>query len=187
MVFWILIGLVVLAPFHFGAVYEWNWTLMGSVVGGLLIAWSAEVVIAKGRPTLGLRSTWFFVLPFTLVVGWAAVQSLPITPEAWHHPLWESAAAVLGIDPAGTVSLNPYATRAALLRLLTYGGIFWLALQYCRETKRAQSALYALAIAGFAYAAYGLVVWFTGSETILWYDRLPGNRTVRSVRFEPLA
>ena len=170
MVFWILTGLVVLAPFHFGAVYEWNWTLMGSIVGGLLIAWSVGLVFAKGRPTLGLRSTWPFVLPFTLVVGWAAVQSLPITPDAWHHPLWESAAAVLGIDPAGTVSLNPYATRAALLRLLTYGGIFWLALQYCRDSKRAQGGLYALAIAGFAYAAYGLVVWFTGSQTILWYD-----------------
>jgi len=85
--------------------------------------------------------------------------------------LWDSAAAVLGIDLAGSVSLNPNATRAALLRLLTYGGIFWLALHTCRETRRAQSALYALAIAGFAYAAYGLVVWFTGSKTILWYDR----------------
>jgi O-antigen ligase len=53
---------------------------------------------------------------------------------------------------------------------LTYGGIFWLALQYCRETKRAQSALYALAMAGFAYAAYGLIVWFSGPKTILWYD-----------------
>jgi O-antigen ligase len=170
-IFWTLVGLVVLAPLPFGAVYEWTWTLMASIVGILLVTWSAEVVIAREKIGLGLRSTWPFVLPFALVAVWAAVQSLPITPDAWHHPLWDSAAAILGVDSAGSVSLNPTATRAALLRLLTYGGIFWLALHYCRETKRAQSALYALAIAGFAYAAYGLVVWFTGSKTILWYDR----------------
>ena len=132
-IFWTLIGLVVLAPLPFGAVYEWTWTLMAGMVGILLIAWSVHIIFAEEKPNIGLRSTWYFVLPFALVVIWAAAQSLPITPEGWHHPLWDSAGAVLGVDPAGSISLNPTATRAAVLRLLTDGGIFWFALQYCRD------------------------------------------------------
>lgn len=171
MIFRLLIAVVVLAPLPFASVYPWSWSLMAVVVGSLLVAWSVLVALGRLRPAFGLRRTWPFVLLFLIPVIWAALQSLPVTPLAWHHPLWQSAADALGMELAGSVSLDPENTISALVRLLAYGGIFWLSLQYSKEPARARQVFLALSVAGLVYGAYGLVVQFSGSETILWYDK----------------
>ena len=144
---------------------------MAVVVGSLLVAWSIMAALGRLRPAFGLRRTWPLVLLFLIPIGWAALQSLSITPQAWHHPLWQSAAEVLGMELAGSISLNPANTLSALMRLLSYGGIFWLSLQYSRDPAHAGQVFLALAVAGLAYGAYGLVVQFSGYQTILWYDK----------------
>jgi|APTNR8051073442_1049403.scaffolds.fasta_scaffold08790_2 O-antigen ligase len=166
--FWTLVGLVVLAPLPLGSVFAWSWALIALVVGGLLLVWGILVVIGAQHATLGLQSTWFLVLPFAVAVVWILAQALPITPESWHHPLWATAAEALETDIAGSVSLNPYQTMAHLVRLLTYAGIFWLALQYSRKTIRARQILMALGYAGFAYAAYGLIVYAFDLKTVFF-------------------
>ncbi len=171
MIFWLLIAVVVLAPFPFASVYPWSWSLMAVVVGSLLVAWSVLVALGNLRPAFGLRSTWLFALLFLAPVGWAALQSLSATPIAWHHPLWHNTADVLGLELAGSVSLDSANTVSALVRLLTYGGIFWLSLQYGRDPARARQVFLALSVAGLVYGAYGLVVQFSGTRTILWYDK----------------
>ncbi len=171
MIFWTLIAVVALAPLPLGAVYAWTWGLMGCAVGVLLVAWSVAVAMGKVPVRVGLRKIWFIVLLFGLAAGWAALQASPITPSPWHHPLWRSAASALGVDVAAAVSLNPFETGSALLRLLTYAGVFWLALQYCRDGRRARQTYYALAVAGLAYAGYGLMVQFSGANMILWYEK----------------
>ena len=172
MIFRILLGLVVLAPLPFASVETWSWGFIAAAVGALLIAWSIELMRTRRRPEIGLRRTWPYVLGFLAVVGWAAFQASPLAPEAWRHPLWDSAAGVLGADIAGRISLDPAATRAALTRLLAYGGIFWLALQYGQDARRARTAVFALCLAGLAYALYGLVIAFTGARMVLWYDKV---------------
>lgn len=171
MIFWLLIAVVVLAPLPFASVYPWSWSLMAVIIGSLLVAWSALAALGNLKPAFGLRRTWPFVLLFLIPVAWAALQSLPITQQAWHHPLWRSAVDVLGMELAGSVSLDPVNTISALVRLLTYGGIFWLSLQYSRDPARARRVFLALSGAGLAYGAYGLAVEFSGSQTILWYDK----------------
>lgn len=171
MIFWTLVGVVVLAPLPVAAVYPWTWSVMGCIVGLLLVTWGVRVALGRSAVTVGLRRTWLFLLLFAAAAGWAAAQAVPLTPPAWHHPLWRSASSALGVDVAGAVSLDPFETGSALLRLLTYAGVFWLALQYCRERRRARQVFYALTVAGLAYAAYGLIIEFTGAEMILWYDK----------------
>ena len=180
MIFWLLIAVVVLAPLPFASVYPWSWSLMAVIIGALLVAWSVSAALGKLKPAFGLRRTWPFVLLFLIPVVWAALQSLPITPEAWHHPLWRSAADVLGMELAGSVSLDPENTISALVRLLTYGGIFWLSLQYARDPARARQVFLALSVAGLVYSAYGLVVEFSGSQTILWYDKFAYENALTS-------
>jgi O-antigen ligase len=70
---------------------------------------------------------------------------------------------------AGRISLNPEQTLTSLGRLLTYGGVFWLSLQLCRDPNRARRGLRLFVVAGFAYAIYGLLAQFSGSEQILWF------------------
>ena len=171
MIFWSLIALVVLAPLPFASVYPWSWGLMATIVGVLLAVWSVRVFLGKELPGTGLRAMWAFALLFAVVVGWAFLQSLSVTPEAWHHPLWREAAGVLGTELSGSVSLNPAASVSAVVRLLTYGGIFWLSLQYCREPARAKQVMMALVVSGLAYATYGLIIQLSGARMILWYDK----------------
>ncbi len=171
MIFRLLIAAVVLAPLPFASVYPWSRGLMALAVGALLVAWGALVALGRLRPAFGLRGTWLFVLLFLIPIGWAAAQALPITPEEWHHPLWRNAADVLGTELAGSVSLDPATTVSSLMGLLTYGGIFWLSLQYGRDPGRARQVFLALSVAGLVYSAYGLAVEFSGTRTILWFDK----------------
>jgi len=114
-------------------------------------------------------------------------------PIDWAHPLWsETARALAGpvaagisasvspagipasISPAGipaSISIDPELTRTACLRLVSYGGVFWLAVQLGRDRSRARQALVAIAAAGTAYAIYGMIDHFAGWERLLWLDK----------------
>ncbi len=169
--FRILIAVVVLAPLPFGAVHPWAWSLMGSIVGILLLGWCVERVVLRKPPAVRAVQVWPILLFYFAAVVWALLQMSPFLPESWSHPLWKEAAAALGSESSGFVSIDPYETGSALVRLLTLGGIFWLGLQYGRDHERASKALYALVIAGLVYAAYGLAVEFSGARTILWFPK----------------
>jgi hypothetical protein len=78
---------------------------------------------------------------FGLVMVWIVIQGSPWVPDAWQNPVWRETASILGTDMQGYISVNPYATETTLMRLLTYAGIFWLALQYGRSSKRAKQIL----------------------------------------------
>lgn len=168
--FWILVGVVVLAPLPFGSVHGWSWGLLAVVVGSLLLCWGGLILFGVHNAAVGLKSTWFLVLPFAITVIWIVLQTLPITPMAWHHPLWMTAAEALGTDVSGAVSLNPSQTIAYLVRLLTYGGIFWLAFQYSRKPARANQIVTTVAYAVFIYAVYGLIAHAFDLKLLFLFD-----------------
>lgn len=166
-IFWTLVLAVALAPLPFASVYAWSWSLLACIIGALVAAWSVRIIVGAQKAAFGLRAAWPFLLPFSAVAGWAALQTVSWTPPAWHHPLWESAARALGLSLAGRISLNPDETLAALTRLLAYGGIFWLALQYARRTLRAEQIFYAIIAAGLVYGILGIAQTWLG-----WQSRL---------------
>lgn len=171
--FWATVALVVLLPLPLGAIYQWSWALMALVMGVVLAFWSARVALGQQDVTVGLRGIWWLLLPFALCILWIMLQSSAMTPDVWHHPLWQSTAEALQIDLDGTVSLNPFRSSSGLARLLAYGGIFWISLQYCRRAARARQVLLAVTYAGCAYALYGLLVYLTGFESLLFFRRPP--------------
>lgn len=169
--FWVLVGLVILTPLPLGAVHMWSWGLTACVVGILLAVWSCRILMGWERPDTRLRTTWPLVLLFSMAVLWGITQALWITPTDWHHPLWFSASEALDMDVVSRVSLNPFETLSFVCRLLTYAGIFWLSMQHCRNSGRARQVIYAVTYSGLAYAVYGLIVQFSGSQTILWFSK----------------
>jgi O-antigen ligase len=170
LVFDLLLAVVVLAPLPLASDRPIAWSGLALAVGLLCVGWAAAVATGRARaPMPAARLTWVLV-PFVLVLIWIWVQTLSGVPAAWRHPLWAEVAAVLGgaARVRGAISLDPELTRTGLMRLATYGGVFWLAVQLGRERVRARRALVVLAVAGLVYAAYGLAIYFSGSETILW-------------------
>jgi len=171
-VFWVLLGTVFLSPLPFGSIYPWAYTLMTVVIAVLVALWSLQLLLSGAPPPVTLKMIWFPALMYGLVLTWVAVQAASWTPAAWHNPVWQETADLLGIQLRGSIAVNPYASETALMRLMTYAGIFWLALQYGRSSKRAKQVFYLVAFGGLIYAIYGLAIEFTGSRSILWYEKL---------------
>lgn len=165
LLFRLLTLLVVLSPLPFGSNRPVVWSLMALLVGGLLLVWGWLWYSGRARLPVAGRRLWLLALPFALAVLWVLVQQGQWTPAGWHHPLWRDA----GL--AGRITLDPMAGYTALMRLLTYGGIFWLAVQVGRRADRAAMGLRWLAGAGILYALYGLAQHFAGIDYILWLPK----------------
>ncbi len=169
--FWSLMAIVALAPLPFGSNRPWSWSLLSLLVGLLVVFW----VIAAYRDRTVIQIEWqrsrLIVVPFSILVLWFFVQASGLTPEGWHHPLWREASGALGVPLTGTISLNPEASKTALMRLLAYGGIFWLAFQLGQNEGRARQVFWVVAITGLVYVIYGLVAHLSGSQQILWYAK----------------
>lgn len=170
-VFYGLLGLIAWVPLPLASNRPWAWSFLGLVVGGLLVAWSAA---AWSRPDL-MRLSWrrcaWVAVPFAGALCWALVQTLGMTPESLHDPMWRAAGATLGRSLRGTISADPSASMEGLMRLIAYGGVFWLAAQYGRRPADARRIVWCVAVVGVLYAAYGIAVFSTGNKSILWYDR----------------
>lgn len=169
-VFWCFIAIIVLAPLPYGAVHEWAYSLLALLIG-VLLAISGIVVAVRREGQVSWR---LYAVPcglFTAVLLWIGLQACPWVPSSWHHPLWTDARAALGDPAVGAISIDPDTTLLVLMRLATYGAVFWLALQLCRDYRRANQALWAIAMAGVGYAAYGIGVQTSGSQSILLTEK----------------
>lgn len=170
-VFYVFLGLIAWAPFPLASNRPWSWSFLSLAVGGLLVFWSVAVIL---RPEL-MRLSWRRCLSvgalFAAVACWAFIQTLGITPNALHDPMWSAASDTLGRTIPGTISADPSASIGGLMRLMAYGGVFWLAAQYARHPLYARQTFWCIGLVGIGYALYGLVVFSTGNQTILWFDR----------------
>lgn len=177
LVFRLLLALVVLAPLPLGANRPLAWTALAVGVGVLLCVWTALIAARRAHAPVPLARMAPAVILFGAAMLWAVVQALPGTPEAWHSPVWREAAAALatgsGTGPAvaGRIALDPGGVGRALMQMLAYAGIFYLAVQLGRDRSRAREGLVVVALAGVVYASYGLIVHFSGAERILWLEK----------------
>ncbi len=179
-VFWAMLTIVALSPLPFGGNRPASWSVLSLLVGVLLVLWS--VAAWRDPAIVGVPSTrhWPFSALFLALVAWFLVQMSTATPPSWHHPLWRDAADALGLPLAGSISVSRGDTATALMRLVAYGAIFWLAMHYGASRTHARAALWSVALAGAAYASYGLVVDLGGLDKILWYDKWAYNRSLTS-------
>lgn len=168
---WGLAGLVLFAPLPFASNRPWSWSLLSLWVGALLLLWTVQAVRHPENIRIPFRAHWPVTVPFLGFILWGFFQATGGTPESWHHPYWAEYQSRLGKDLNSAVSLNPTDTVTSTMRLMAYGGAFWLALQLGRDRHRAIRLYLALIVAGFLYAAYGVLIQLSGSDTILWYEK----------------
>jgi O-antigen ligase len=170
-VFWGLLLLVALAPFPLGSNRPVAWSALAVGAGLLLLLWGIGVLRRPGTITIRLDRTLPGLAVFGAVIAWTFLQASGWTPLEWHNGLWQEASVALSEPLIGAVSIDPEDTRTGAMRLLTFGAVFWLSLHLCRDTRRARILFWTLALAGLAYALYGLVIEFGQFKMILWFDR----------------
>ena len=171
LIFHVLLAIVVLAPSLLGGNRPWAWSLLALLVGLLAGVWSLLAATNRCQAPLPGRRLWMIAVPFGLTLAWAAFQGSGLAPAETWHPLWREALDVLGNTHNGAISAAPGETWSAIMRLSCYATVFLLAAQLGRERSRAHQALVAMVLAGAAYALYGLLVYFSGSETIWWLKK----------------
>lgn len=169
---WGLLLVALWAPLPFASARPWAWGLLALLVGLLVTALSIAELIGEGAERQRLRPLALPAILFTLGLAWGCVQCLPWTPESWQHPLWQEAAKLLpaqSMQPS--ISIDRSASRMALLRLLTYGAIFWVAFRCAREGVWARRLVTLGAAIATIYACWGLAVYWTGNGSVLWFAK----------------
>lgn len=166
-----LIAVVALAPLPLASNRPVPAALLALSVGLLLSLWGFLAATGRISIALPVRKLRWPLMLFGLTSAWILVQWLPILPSSWADPIWTEASAALGEPLRGRISVNPEATLSGLMRLLSYGAVFWLTVQLTRAPAQARLAVLAVALTGAVYAFYGLAVYLTGNDTVLIYEK----------------
>ena len=164
----ILVLLLALLPLYYGSVMAWSWAAVALVLGGALFVFGARLSLGKAILAPALTTVKWPTILFILVLVWIALQASPWTPVAWHHPLWQAAADALGGPYRGTISLDPYASWEAGLKLAAYGMMFLLAVQVGQDRKTVRFCVSALVWIIITYAVIVLVARFGFGMLSLW-------------------
>lgn len=166
-----LLACLAVAPVMLGGNRTLAWSLLALTVAVMVFA----LLLAHMRGRIQLvwnRRVAPVAITAALVVAWIVGSLIPGTP--FTNSAWTDAEAALGLDLRETVSINPSATTAALVRLTSYIGTFWLALQFGRDPRSAISLLRWIGICGAVIATYGIANYSTGNRHLLMFDRWAG-------------
>ena len=165
-----LILVLALAPLPMGSVYPWAWSVLVLASGALLVVAAiynlieppASSAVASLRIPLVLAAT---------VAAWICFQQMPVTLHDWNATLWDQAASALGEPVTRSISVVRERSLGHLLRLLCYTSVFLAAWTVARHSRGAAILLQGISCIGVAYSLYGLLVYFAGNRTILWYPK----------------
>lgn len=169
---------LLLSPLPFGSNLPVTWNLCALITAFLTLFWALMSLRHSEKISLSLSP--IFIMLFFVPCLWALLQTLSNMPADWLHPIWQLAGDILRHEGTGYISLNPDKTITALMRLMTYGLVFFLFFQYCREWKNARSLVFLLAVAGSLHALYGLVILWGDFKTIWWYQKTTSPYDVTS-------
>jgi len=163
----LLLLLVILAPLPLGSNREWSWTLAAFIAALIALGWVLQSLVRPQQVSRLLKPP--VIVLFLAVIAWVWLQTVAWVPAGWKHPLWGMTAGVLGVTLPGSISLSAQDSLVALMRLLSYGLVFFLAFQFGREREKALTTFTWLAFAGFAYAIYGLIIFWGEFGTLFWF------------------
>ncbi len=157
----ILLVVVAVSPLPLASNREAAWLTWALLIGLATILWGLGATIWPSHVTVSSRRVAPYAATAGLLFAWIVLQATGGLPVAWHHPLWPA-------DGSGRISLSPDASWASLMRLMTYFGVFALALYLGRRRDGARAILTTTAIACAVYATYGLIAHLVDGQHVLW-------------------
>lgn len=158
--------LIILTPMAFGTVEPWSIALAEVEIYVIGLVWGLTMVSAGEihiqRTPLNL--CWLLVLIFGLL------QVLPLPPQV-IRAISPHAGALYdrtGFDGSlvntwQTLSLVPYATRQALVRLLALALLFWVVVNHLQTREQVDRIVRVVMITGFGLALFGIIQHFGGN------------------------
>src|SRR6266536_1769331 len=143
-------------PYWLGSNRPIAWGINAIVFPGLAALYELSLLLRGVPHPVPIRRIGPSAVLFALAATWVVVQNVTWTPSGWQHPIWQLASDALGQQVAGSISIDHDLTALALLRLMTAGSAFWLALQLSRDAGRARLLIWSVVGISALYAAVGL-------------------------------
>jgi O-antigen ligase len=144
------------APLPLGSNRPWSWMLLTVLAGGVLALQGLTMLLGRSRDGGISAWPWAAGLFWAGGLSWAVAQLWPGAPAEWVHPA-RLAAQASGFDSSATISIDPLATREAVLRLAAYAAVFCTALMVSSELERARRLLLAVGAITALYAGFALL------------------------------
>jgi len=160
-IFHSILFIVSVSPLFLGSNRPLSWSLLSFFTGLLLIFWLISLIFGNYSLTPQFIKIKFSFWMFAAIIAWIIFQNSGLTPASLHNIAWKDISNILDIPVSGSITVNPYNSNTALMRLLTYGVIFFLSFQYSRRSRNARLALNVTLFAGLFYALLGLYLYFT--------------------------
>ena len=168
--FWLYVAAIAWVPFWYGSNDWLPWGVNAMLFPGLTGLYEVSILVRGKSHPVGLR---YLMRPVRDVRGGGVVDGGPgIAAEqliVFANPIWAMTADALGHRVTASISVNRDLTILGLIRLITAASAFWLGLQLCRDQKRADGLIVAIAAIGAAYAFYGLLAMKLGQLPVLHY------------------
>lgn len=157
---WTTLVAVLFSAILLGANRPVSWSLMAM---GMLPLFALQVLgdVVRGLP----RNIGWVLVPAGLYLGvlaWAIVQTQPVSLSNLAHPSWS-----LAPDGIPKISADPIAGIHYIMRLATYGMIFWIMLRSFGKVDRSVWMLAVIAIWSTLLAIYGLGALAVGENPVL--------------------
>lgn len=162
--FWLLLVLLLWAPIPLGSNRVWAWSFLEVatfvLLGAWLLLWALGIAtvpesLAKAWPALALLGVWLAYLSLFLVPLPPDVVAF-LSPEAERM---QSLTDAIGIKRASmTLSVDPHASRAFLLKSAAYAGIFLLVLALASNRTRVMTLARVLVYGAVIHAVYAVLM-----------------------------
>jgi tetratricopeptide (TPR) repeat protein len=184
-----LASVMLLVPWFLGGRHPVGELVLVIVALTVALAWSARACCAA-RPLAWRRSPADWLVPAAAallllqLVPWPRPVLLLLSPQLDALlPLWTPG----GESPARLgewtqVSLSPSATRGALVLVLAYGCLFWVAVQRLQTLADVERLLRWMAWSAVALAGVGLAQYLVGNGKFLWIYEHPYRRVDDAVK-----
>ncbi len=162
----IIYGLLAFAPLPFASArptWQWLWVV---VVGALVLLYLLKNW--KHTPHRVPKSLSLAFWMGGLFVAWGFAQASSL----FGGDLGVSVEAVdqLIVD-LGSISVAPHKTISNATFFLSHGAFFWLVFVYCDRRIKSVQLIRFCGIVVAIYAIYGFIIFVSGNETILWYEK----------------
>lgn len=165
---WFLLAIIVLSPIPLGNNPPIFWAIAGLLVGTAATAYLAFAARSREGLRVPLRSLRPFLLPGAVLCLWLVIQALPLGRLVGPFVFRGAAGQTVASE---TLSLAPGSTWMMLIRMLTYGLIFFLAAQIGANDRRARWMLKVVFWAIVVHAGFGLFQLTQLNDTILGFEK----------------
>jgi len=162
--FWALVVLLVWIPIPLGSNRPWAWMVLEAGSFVLLALWLLAWSFGRLETSAPLRGAWPAWIVLALWLALQAAHIVPMPPE-WVAALSPEAARMQGLvadlgikRESMTLSVDPHASRASLLKSLAYSAIFFLALALVNRRSRVKTFARVLVYAAVALSIYAVLM-----------------------------